>query len=66
MFVFIIIGLLFASFLLSAFSLWREMRKNIKTAHVTEELAKGRVIFHAPTHTQVASPDNPVDKETSP
>ncbi|HSW87993.1 MAG TPA: hypothetical protein VLG12_02410 [Candidatus Saccharimonadales bacterium] len=52
MFIWILGGLFCLSFLLSVFSLWKDLRKNIKTEHVTEELSKGRVIFHAPTAVQ--------------
>lgn len=55
MFIFIIVGLLIFSFLLALFSLWRDLKKNIRTDQVSEELSKGRVIFHAPT-----MPDIPI------
>jgi hypothetical protein len=49
MFILIILVLLAVSFLLSLLSLRIELKKNIKTEQVTDELAKGRVIFHAPS-----------------
>lgn len=49
MFILIIVVLLAVSFLLSLLSLNIELKKNIKTEQVTDELAKGRVIFHAPS-----------------
>lgn len=67
MFIWILLGLFCISFFLSLYSLWKDMKKNIKTQHVTEELSKGRVIFHAPTaseadmHTDIDTPE----KETS-
>lgn len=48
MFIGIVLLLLGVSFLLSLFSLKTELKKNIKTEQVKDELAKGRVIFHAP------------------
>lgn len=54
MILFEIIFLLFCiSFLFSLFSLRSELKKNSKTAQVVDELAKGRVIFHAPTIPEV-------------
>ena len=58
MFIFIIVGLLVFSFLLALYSLWRDLKKNIKTEQVSEELSKGRVVFHAPT-----MPDMPLHQE---
>lgn len=43
----IIMILLIISFLLSLGALRSELKKNVKTEEVVDELAKGRVIFHA-------------------
>lgn len=53
MFIWILVGIFCLSFFLSLFSLWKDLRKNIKTKQVTEELSKGRVIFHAPSPSDV-------------
>ncbi|HSW97936.1 MAG TPA: hypothetical protein VLF89_08980 [Candidatus Saccharimonadales bacterium] len=63
MFILILGGLFCLSFLLSVFSLWRDLRKNIRTTHVTEELSKGRVIFHA---SSASNANIPLDNVISP
>ena len=62
MFIFILILLFCISFLLALISLWRDLKRNIKTEHVTNELSKGRVLFQAPSTGNVTV-ENELEEE---
>lgn len=64
MFIWVLVGIFCLSFFLSLFSLWKDLGKNIKTKQVTEELSKGRVIFHAPSPSDVQTHVEPSSHET--